>query len=102
MYAQQKELITKLKQFPSKWGPVAYKADDTKTGLWRLERPVLTGECNGCAICVQYCPSGVISIVEAKSSVNLEYCKGCGICVEICPKKALEMIKEPQIEEATD
>jgi pyruvate ferredoxin oxidoreductase delta subunit len=44
----------------------------------------------------------VITIVEGKSSVNLEYCKGCGICVEICPKKALEIIKEPQNEEAKD
>lgn len=66
-----------------------------KTGSWRTLKPlVLNEKCNGCAICVKFCPDGAIRIVNGKARVNYDYCKGCGICALECPVKAIIMQKE--------
>ncbi|MBS3975222.1 MAG: 4Fe-4S binding protein [Syntrophomonadaceae bacterium] len=67
----------------------------TKTGLWRATRPVVnTKTCNGCGICVLFCPDSSISIADKTCQIDYEYCKGCGICAHECSQKAITMQEE--------
>ncbi len=66
---------------------------DKKTGSWRTAKPVVTDECIGCGICVDYCPENCIVVVGKKAKINYDYCKGCLICASQCPKKAIKTEK---------
>ncbi len=55
------------------------------TGSWSLDRPVLTGECTGCALCALFCPEGAIARDDGSIAIDYLYCKGCGICEVVCP-----------------
>src|SRR5581483_5737534 len=56
-----------------------------RTGTWSLERPVLTAECNACAVCALFCPEAAISRSGGVMAVDYLHCKGCGICEAVCP-----------------
>jgi heterodisulfide reductase subunit A len=54
--------------------------------------------CDGCAYCIDPCPSNAISLIEymiADGSikktveVNEAVCRGCGVCMATCPKKGI-------------
>lgn len=80
-------------------GPVGYLPADSKTGTWRLERPVINEDnCILCGICSKYCPLWVIDInkFEEEININYEYCKGCGICANVCPKQTIDMKNEEE------
>lgn len=66
------------------------------TGGWRTERPVFRNvACNGCDLCVLYCPDGVVFRIEPKVYGYLQdYCKGCGICAQECPVHDIVMEAE--------
>ena len=57
----------------------------------------VTESCDGCAICVDTCPYGAISLTEyedegvthKKIDTNNALCKGCGICEATCPKQGV-------------
>ncbi len=57
----------------------------------------VTENCDGCAICVDTCPYGAISLTayeeEGMQHKRIEtsnaLCKGCGICEATCPKKGV-------------
>jgi pyruvate ferredoxin oxidoreductase gamma subunit len=55
------------------------------TGSWSLDRPVLTDQCTGCALCALFCPEGAISRTDHAVEIDYLYCKGCGICEVVCP-----------------
>lgn len=66
-----------------------------KTGSWRNLKPkILQEKCDGCGICVEFCPEGCIAIKNGKAEIGYDYCKGCGICAKECPVKAIIMIRE--------
>jgi uncharacterized Fe-S center protein len=45
--------------------------------------------CNGCGVCVSFCPASAISMVNGKAVINQDKCIwGCG-CWSICPAKAI-------------
>lgn len=81
------------------YGPVATIFASTKTGSWRIMRPIIDHErCTRCGTCAKYCPLDII-VVDIKNrvkevSVDLEYCKGCGICANVCPRKCITMVSE--------
>jgi heterodisulfide reductase subunit A len=58
---------------------------------------VIDEYCDGCAYCVEPCPSRAITLLEYKRNqeikktveVNEAVCKGCGICMATCPKKGI-------------
>lgn len=65
------------------------------TGDWRTARPVVEQKkCNGCGICVSFCPPQCMVDDGEYYRANLTYCKGCGICAKECPKKAIAMMAE--------
>jgi 2-oxoacid:acceptor oxidoreductase gamma subunit (pyruvate/2-ketoisovalerate family)/2-oxoacid:acceptor oxidoreductase delta subunit (pyruvate/2-ketoisovalerate family) len=66
------------------------------TGTWSLDRPVLTAECNACALCALFCPEGVITRTDGTMAVDYLYCKGWGICAVVCPvRNAIAMEEVP-------
>lgn len=80
-------------------GPVATVFASTRTGTWRVVRPVVEQElCIFCGTCQKYCPTDVISIhkdeQEHNFQIDFDYCKGCGICASVCPKDCITMVSE--------
>jgi heterodisulfide reductase subunit A len=54
--------------------------------------------CDGCAYCIDPCPSNAITLIEYKTAdgsikktveVNEAVCRGCGVCMATCPKKGI-------------
>ncbi len=53
------------------------------------------GVCNGCELCLIYCPDIAISRREGGGfRIAYEYCKGCGVCAHECPRGAMAMTRE--------
>lgn len=48
--------------------------------------------CKGCGACVEACPSGALSLVDGKSTVNADVCILCGYCSPVCPEFAIRVI----------
>lgn len=49
-------------------------------------------KCDGCATCVESCPSEAITIGEdEKAMVDPEECVDCESCVDECPNQAITM-----------
>lgn len=63
--------------------------------LQPLSRDVkwLEERCVHCGYCVNYCPTGALSMNGETYLVSFDSqkCTTCGICVEICPFKAIEI-----------
>lgn len=82
-------------QYYRLWGAAASKWQDTKTGSWRTERPIVNHEkCCRCGWCYLYCPPGCVLEQGDRFVPNLDYCKGCGVCANECPAGAIEMVPE--------
>jgi len=52
--------------------------------------------CDGCAICVDICPTGALELVDNKKRlgkkvifIQAKKCHGCGVCEGACPKEAI-------------
>jgi len=54
--------------------------------------------CDGCAYCIEPCPSNAITLIEYMTAdgdikktveVNEAICRGCGVCMATCPKKGI-------------
>ncbi|MHA2008252.1 MAG: ATP-binding protein [Promethearchaeota archaeon] len=49
--------------------------------------------CNGCEICLERCQMDAITMVDDRSTVNLDRCIGCGNCVATCETDAMVLHK---------
>ena len=58
---------------------------------------IITGECTGCYVCLDYCPENAIIPGEV-FKIDKQKCTECGECVEHCP---LEVIFYNEIYEQT-
>ena len=48
--------------------------------------------CKGCGICVHFCPTKTLAMLEFKSVVECpENCNGCMMCELRCPDFAIEV-----------
>lgn len=45
--------------------------------------------CDGCGVCVKFCPPQVIGLVSDKAAILIDLCEECGICAEVCPIEAV-------------
>lgn len=45
-------------------------------------------ECMGCALCLEVCPTGAISM-DGSANINPAKCTACLACVEHCPQGAI-------------
>jgi len=46
--------------------------------------------CKGCGICAEFCPAGVLAVVDGKAVVTaLEKCTACNLCDLRCPDFAI-------------
>jgi NAD-dependent dihydropyrimidine dehydrogenase PreA subunit len=53
------------------------------------------GKCDGCGICIDFCPVGVFAVEKGMPAVHrLSACYACDTCTDLCPKSAIEIICE--------
>ncbi len=53
------------------------------------------GVCNGCEVCLVFCPDVAISRrSDGRFDIAYDYCKGCGVCAEECPRGSIVMTRE--------
>jgi len=45
--------------------------------------------CDGCATCVDTCPTAAIEVKDGKAVVDEDNCADCGACESECPQSAL-------------
>lgn len=50
---------------------------------------VIKEKCVGCKICIKECPVKAIKMVGNKAIIDATKCVGCGLCVGKCPVKAI-------------
>lgn len=67
----------------------------TSISLDAIKATVDENYCDGCALCVDVCPYGAITLVDRAEGkgqiirVNKAQCKGCGLCQGTCPKRGV-------------
>lgn len=55
-------------------------------------RPYVDGDvCDGCCICIRWCPVDAITIVEEVAVIDKDECIGCAECISACPTGAVKI-----------
>jgi uncharacterized protein (DUF362 family)/NAD-dependent dihydropyrimidine dehydrogenase PreA subunit len=53
--------------------------------------PMADGNCTGCGICVEGCPTGAIRLVGGRAVMSRRKCIMCLCCHELCPQRAVRV-----------
>lgn len=69
---------------PPMKGNVPYKTLGPSTP----QAPVVNENCYGCGECVDWCPTGAISLRDGRSTTDVSLCTKCCACVKFCPANA--------------
>ena len=57
---------------------------------------VLLDNCNGCAECLEVCPTGAVTTEDRKAIISKDLCLDCNACFKVCKFKALEKLPEEE------
>ncbi len=57
---------------------------------------VVKEKCNGCGICIEFCPADAIIKKDSKAFITIE-CVECGACAQECPKDAILLEEEDEV-----
>ncbi|MDF2557224.1 MAG: glycine radical enzyme activase [Bacillales bacterium] len=60
---------------------------------WYCHNPETINNCNNCGICIDYCKTGAISLVEGKVVYDIFKCINCDECIKSCPHNASPKIQ---------
>ncbi len=84
-------VLTTLRYFREEYE--AHIAGRCPTGKCKaLIKYVITGDCIGCTICAQHCPTDAIAMKPyEKHEIDLEKCIRCGTCKSVCPANAVRI-----------
>lgn len=71
-----------------------------------LSPRVNSSKCTACEICISWCSTNSISMIEGKAKINPKTCIGCGQCLSVCPVYAItfswnessELVQEKMVE----
>ena len=55
-------------------------------GLLKID----ASKCDGCAACIEVCPTQAIAMQDGRATIDLGRCVFCAECVEACPAGAIE------------
>lgn len=56
-----------------------------------LARVAVGSGCDGCGLCVRYCPHGALRNAGGGIVADPALCTACGLCVEVCPPAAARL-----------
>ena len=76
--------LEQLVATPPMKGNVPYKTLGPSTP----QAPVVNENCYGCGECVDWCPTGAISLQDGHSTTDVSLCTKCCACVKFCPANA--------------
>jgi NAD-dependent dihydropyrimidine dehydrogenase PreA subunit len=54
-----------------------------------MEMQVNAGQCTGCGLCVEECPTGAIHLSDGLAILDQATCTQCQACVDVCPVGAI-------------
>ncbi len=75
------------------------------------EIKILVEQCDGCELCVEFCPTEVLTIdlesfnhrmLNYVSVKDIDACTGCKMCERICPSVSIYVIEKDLSEEVTE
>lgn len=70
---------------------VKRRIDQVQKGKGKAVAYVDPGKCNGCGVCVDYCPVDAI-IMNDVALIDKQKCTGCELCIDKCPLDAITMV----------
>jgi len=56
-----------------------------------LAEVVVDASCDGCGLCVLYCPHGALTLSSGVARAEPRSCTACGLCAEVCPPSAVRL-----------
>ncbi len=78
MYEQP---LNSLITSPKLKGNIPYKTLRPSTP----QAPLVNENCYGCGECLDWCPTGAITLTDGRSMTQIELCTKCCACVKFCP-----------------